>query len=1045
MMLGCVVSLSSSHLSGSTLRDVNCGGSVLCSNSSFSSLLSSPHDNSDAPSITLPDGSSPSFDDTTPYSYNNTSGPDSSFASFSHCHFVSDPTPSSTRPLTFDHYTGSITLLSCSFTNAVLDAFSGGAVFLNSASTPDTNTVRIELCNFTDCSAQFKGGGLYLSNKAIVTVTGCRCGRCSHTETETKCQGGGMFISLTSTPDSSLSDLSFEGCTSSYNGGGLHLANAQSSHVFTSLSFKRCSALYSNFGGNGGGMFVVISSSDGDVASLSHLKFDECKTDEQGGGLKISSNDDPVSLIDCEFINCTMTTPAAMKGMGGGLHASVYSSVLNVTGCRFIDCSATALGGAMHVQMCGLEMSDCHVKNCLSMPSGAVCIHPSGDSPILLKDSLFVGNTVSDTPTYFLSSPLTQDAVQFADFLINNLLNQNPSDVSINNCWTTTPNSVGMYTFGPNPETGVFSYTRQFKDAFLKMGPYLTQKVEASADVVSRRIDVIVKGKVPLESQIYEMRLTEADGSNEMTGHLKFSDGVGSLLPSSNVRLEFSKSYVITSIVGVIPSSSEMNEISITTEKWAFNLAGSLDQFSFTTPDLPPPALAGSSAHLTDKDRPYAFIIVHFDREVSGSYEIVVEERGKDERIRVVVNGSSLEGESENILVVGDDRVLTHNSTYTIKSIVPSEGSETSTIIWMNKTITFTIPESTYSPGNEELARKIKALLSWLIPVVASVCLVVLVAIIVIVLLRRRKKNSQVAQKEMEDQVHFQVEDKMEVVDGDSTHQVICSDGMSHSAFDTSGNQQPIVHSTQEERKMQTKAESVEVMACSGGFEISATTVTNTLYSILHVEHEEIGKRLIGMQIVNGLKQVVAHRGWSDVLTRLSSHWILIDATGNVQLKLQMNASEAEQEAALTQMRNPNIAGIENELNQSEGSGRAGQEEQNKVGMDGLRWRAPEVVGSKGVGVDGHKASVFSLGLILWEIETGQVPYGELDAVNAQRQSGTGTPPKMESLKDEEFITLIHRCVSVDPEQRPTLTEVGEFLSSHRDETIGGSGNEMKE
>ncbi|KAK2941610.1 hypothetical protein BLNAU_23487 [Blattamonas nauphoetae] len=42
-MLGCVVSLSSGHLSGSTIRDVNTVGCVLCSNSSFSSLLSSPN------------------------------------------------------------------------------------------------------------------------------------------------------------------------------------------------------------------------------------------------------------------------------------------------------------------------------------------------------------------------------------------------------------------------------------------------------------------------------------------------------------------------------------------------------------------------------------------------------------------------------------------------------------------------------------------------------------------------------------------------------------------------------------------------------------------------------------------------------------------------------------------------------------------------------------------------------------------------------------------------------------------------------------------
>ncbi|KAK2951498.1 hypothetical protein BLNAU_13520 [Blattamonas nauphoetae] len=159
------------------------------------------------------------------------------------------------------------------------------------------------------------------------------------------------------------------------------------------------------------------------------------------------------------------------------------------------------------------------------------------------------------------------------------------------------------------------------------------------------------------------------------------------------------------------------------------------------------------------------------------------------------------------------------------------------------------------------------------------------------------------------------------------------------------------------------------------------------------------GWRIV-IQIVNGLKAVVAHRGWSDVLTRLSSHWILIDAAGNVQLKLQMNASEAELEIAQAQTQNPDKSGNENGQTIFEGSERTEYSEKDKTGMDGMRWRGPEVAAGSGQ-VDGSKASVFSLGLVLWELETGQVPFGELDAVNAQRQSGTGIGPKMDSLKNE--------------------------------------------
>ncbi|KAK2947937.1 hypothetical protein BLNAU_17164 [Blattamonas nauphoetae] len=203
----------------------------------------------------------------------------------------------------------------------------------------------------------------------------------------------------------------------------------------------------------------------------------------------------------------------------------------------------------------------------------------------------------------------------------------------------------------------------------------------------------------------------------------------------------------------------------------------------------------------------------------------------------------------------------------------------------------------------------------------------------------------------------------------------------------------------------------------------------NTLYSVIHTQKKEIQNRGIGIQIVNGLKEVVARRGWSDVLTQLSPHWILIDTAGNVQLKLEMNSNEAEQVALLAQkQRNPNATGAEGE----------------KSGTDGMRWKAPEVAAGNGQ-VDGHKASVFSLGLILWEIETGLVPYGEQNAIVAQRQSGTGITPKMSDLHDDDFVALLTRCLSVNPKERPTLTEVGEFLTSHKNEScVAESKNEMK-
>ncbi|KAK2948007.1 hypothetical protein BLNAU_17043 [Blattamonas nauphoetae] len=473
---------------------------------------------------------------------------------------------------------------------------------------------------------------------------------------------------------------------------------------------------------------------------------------------------------------------------------------------------------------------------------------------------------------------------------------------------------------------------------------------------------------------------------------------------------------------------SHSNALTLPQAAWVFNLASNPSFASFTTPKQPP-TLIGAKGHLVSTDQPLAFISLMLSKEVTGSFVIVVEEEGKDVTIGIEFDELALMGDSSNFVVVGEDRLLTHDSTYTIKSITRSTDSE-SPIVWMNETITFHIPKSSFVPpvdpkkddDKKALSKEMKAMLSWLIPLVACLLIALLLAIVIIVLLRRRKNKAETSLKEMEEQTDDRIDEKIEVegLAPDNTKTAIHPDVISHSNFTPDDTLIPTKQGRQPVSKNDALGELVEVMKCSGDFAVWTARMNTTLYSVIHTEKRDIGKRSIGVQIVNGLKQVVARRGRSDVLTQLSPHWILLDSAGNVHLKLDMNSTEAEQAALLTQrQQDPNAIGAEGA----------------KCGMDGLRWRAPEVVAGS-VQVDGQNASVFSLGLILWEIETGLVPYGEVDAIVAQKQSGTGIAPKLSDLHDDEFIGMLTRCLSVNPKERPTLTEIGEFLSSHKPDSV---------
>ncbi|KAK2956320.1 hypothetical protein BLNAU_8687 [Blattamonas nauphoetae] len=977
-MLGCVVSLTSSHLSGSTIRDMNIGGSFLCSNSSFSFLLPSPHDNTD-PSIILPNGSTAEFVDGTEYSFSFTSGS----ASFSNCHFSKGYTPY-IRPLSFLDYDGTITVLSCSFTN-LTQSGSGGAICVSVNYLHSHTTLTINSSNFTNCSA-VSGGAVITKSLENVFVNSCHFEGCSTTQSSSE-GGGALFASRPATYCGtnlfSVFDCLVEGCTANSYGGG--------------LSCTGCINM---------------------------------------------------SIVDTKFECCKAVQKTSIP-IGGGVCLREHAE-MTMEGCHFIECSSTRAGSAIaSLNQGSVNISDTLVKNCRSESTGAICfIHSDNSIHLSFSHVFFDGNLVGDDTTFF-STPnvmFTTNATKFTDVAI---MFTGPTPIptqSIDSCFTTTaPDSGGMIIRGSQLLSVLFESVRHLEAECERIGPLLIVAPIVRLNEETETIELEMKGQTPLTSQEYVVTVKENVDESETTFKMLFSDGTGTLVPESEDSLQYNTSYTITKIVGVVPASSSStlsNDVTVPVAAWAFNLAATPDFLIFTTPakPVPPPetpsfsTLQAATAHIIESDPQSAFVVLLFDKEVCGSYDFVVDEEGKD--VKLTINneiGSKLLLTKE-FKVIGNGKLLTHDTTYTIKSIVPTPGTE-SMFVFMDGNITFHIPKSPIVPPKDpkdqkksQLSPEMKKLLSWLIPLVLCLLVALLFVIVIIVLLRRRQqRKAQLAQKEMEVQDEVEFDEKMEVLSDDPPKDNLQTERRTHSAFDSSSAIPTNVNRSRDGNETQTEKELVEVIACSGAFEVSLVEASTTLYSVLHKEKRDIGKRALGLQIVNGLKAVLANRQSSDVVTRLSSHWILLDTAGNVQLKLQMTSEEAEQEAVH----------MKQQYGISEGD--ATLQNQPKhielAGIDGLRWRAPEVVAGGGSAVDGHKASVFSLGLVLWEIETGQVPFGELDAVNAQRQSATGIGPKMESLQNEEFIALILQCVSANPEQRPSLSEIGGFLSSHPEES----------
>ncbi|KAL0013627.1 hypothetical protein SO802_000696 [Lithocarpus litseifolius] len=95
-----------------------------------------------------------------------------------------------------------------------------------------------------------------------------------------------------------------------------------------------------------------------------------------------------------------------------------------------------------------------------------------------------------------------------------------------------------------------------------------------------------------------------------------------------------------------------------------------------------------------------------------------------------------------------------------------------------------------------------------------------------------------------------------------------------------------------------------------------------------------------------------------------------------------------------------------------------------------LPWMAPELLNGSSSLVS-EKVDVFSFGIVLWELLTGEEPYADLHygAIIGGIVSNTLRPPVPESC-DPDWRSLMEKCWSAEPSERPSFTEIVNELRS---------------
>ncbi|KAK2958119.1 hypothetical protein BLNAU_6823 [Blattamonas nauphoetae] len=336
----------------------------------------------------------------------------------------------------------------------------------------------------------------------------------------------------------------------------------------------------------------------------------------------------------------------------------------------------------------------------------------------------------------------------------------------------------------------------------------------------------------------------------------------------------------------------------------------------------------------------------------------------------------------------------------------------------------------------DERKALMKQAMKWMIPLIAGCVVALLLIIIIVVLLRRRsskakEKESLLKQEqaEMNDISPEKLEDFDKLLIPPSS--IVAAEGSvgDLARADASIRDHPEVQQTfplGTDYIIPASGEpSMSVLSKPSG--PGGVKRGDTLYNRLHsAQKRPIDKMGIAQQIMRKLVGLHRQDPTLSVLTMFSSHSVVFREDGEVEIALDVRETMGQTRSQTQRTQTCQDGQRTENMTHTEG-------ERKNEQFELLRWRAPETVvseGEEGQKVDSGAAAVFSLGLVLFEIETGQVPFGEMDALNASRQLKTGIPPKLSLVGDVGLREVIVSCLQVKGKDRPLLGEMEEKLKS---------------
>ncbi|KAH7817526.1 uncharacterized protein MONOS_4795 [Monocercomonoides exilis] len=227
----------------------------------------------------------------------------------------------------------------------------------------------------------------------------------------------------------------------------------------------------------------------------------------------------------------------------------------------------------------------------------------------------------------------------------------------------------------------------------------------------------------------------------------------------------------------------------------------------------------------------------------------------------------------------------------------------------------------------------------------------------------------------------------------------------------------------------------VDAMACSSPHEKLIVDLRDSLFMLLHGRNEKkemaIGalqeREQTAAQVLFWVANLALHsfdemENELSSLANLSPHIVLFSEHMVICIAMHSNCF-FDSDSDSSSISSSTVVTSASDDDEEDSLPSSAFEDENDFKKECLRWKAPELLINKKLGAS-KESVAFSIGMMLWECLTLNIPFGEYEAEIAGDKIVKGERPSLEGIQSSKHLQAVISCTSGNSEDRPTLADL---------------------